>query len=278
MSALRFSPGRVGLIARVTLLEALRQKLLNFLAVLAVAAVISARFLRELNFGSSELKFMLDLGFGALVFFGSILAVVAAAQLFFGEIENRTALTVLARPVFRSEFILGKFAGVAVVLLTFVTLVVAVLITLLWFRERELMVRLPEEFPAGSFVPYGGLLWFALLQWLRLGVIAAITMFIASYAQTNLYAVAMSFLVLVICHLQYLARDAWHHAHGVLARLGAGAIGLLFPNLQLFNVGDRLVGGDTVAAGTVAGVAAYAMVYIVVILGLAIFSFRRREI
>jgi len=278
MSALRFSPGRVGLIARITLLEAVRQKLFNFLAVIAVAVVISAQFLRELNFGSSELKFILDFGFGALAFFGSILAVVGAAQLFFGEIENRTALTVLARPVFRSEFILGKFVGISVVLLAFVTLVVVVLIAVLWWRERELMVRLPEDFPAGPLVPYGGLLWYGLLQWLKLGVVVAITIFIASYSQTNLYAVAMSFLVLVVCHLQYLARDAWQHAEGLLARLGAGFVGLLFPNFQLFNLGDRLVGGNAVSAGTVLGVGAYALVYIAVILGLAVFSFRRREI
>lgn len=278
MNTLRFSPGRVGAIARITLLEAVRQKVFNFLVVIAVAVVVSAQYLRELNFGSSELKFILDFGFGALAFFGSILAVVAAAQLFFGEIENRTALTVLARPVFRSEFMLGKFAGVAVVLLAFVALVVGVLMGVLWWRERELMVRLPDAFPAGSIVPYFGLVWFALLQWLKLSLVAAITMFIASYAQTNVYAIAMSFLVLVVCHLQYLARDAWQHADGLLARIGAGVIGLLFPNLQLFNFGDRLVGGDAIPAGTALGVAGYGLIYVLVFLGLSIFSFRRREI
>lgn len=278
MSALRFSLGRVALIARITVLEAARQRLIHFLALIAVGVVISALFLREFNFGASELKFLLDFGLGALAFFGSILAVVAAAQLFFGEIENRTALTVLARPVFRSEFILGKFAGVAAVLFVFVFLVVAVMLGLLGWREGELMQRFPDAFTAGSLVPYGGLIGFGLVQWLKLALIAAITMFIASYAQTNLYAVAMSFLVLVICHLQYLARDAWAHDGGVLTRWSANLLGLLFPNFQMFNFGDQLIGGDAVSAGVFWGAAGYAAVYVVVVVGLAVFSFRRREV
>ena len=89
----------------------------------AVALVVSALLLGEFNFGASELKFLADFGFGALTFFGSLLAIIASAQLFFGEIENRTALTLLAKPVRRSEFILGKFVGVWAVSFLFCALV-----------------------------------------------------------------------------------------------------------------------------------------------------------
>ena len=70
-----FSFNRLGIIAGNTFLEAVRQKLFLFLLLLAIGLVASALFFREFNFGSSELKFISDFGFGALVFFGSALTI-----------------------------------------------------------------------------------------------------------------------------------------------------------------------------------------------------------
>jgi ABC-type transport system involved in multi-copper enzyme maturation permease subunit len=284
MTTTRFSLARVGWIARNTWREAIRQRLFTLLAVFAVALVASALLLGEFNFGASELKFIADFGFGALTFFGSLLAIVATAQLFFGEIENRTALTLLAKPVRRSEFMLGKFLGVWAVLLLFCALVGAALVGVLEWRASALPVDAtallavdhgPSPAPV---VNLGGVLWFVALQWLKFGVLAAATILIASYAQTNLFTMLVSFLVLAICHLQHLAHDAWTRAENVALRFGSGALAVLFPNFQLFNVGDRVAGGETLPVNLVGSIAAYGAVYVVALLGLAIFSFRHREV
>src|SRR5690606_25537355 len=200
---------RLRLIAGNTFLEAVRQKLFNFLLLLAVALVASAQFFREFNFGSSELKFIADFGFGAMVFFGSTLTIAATAQLFFSEIENRTALTILAKPIWRTEFIFGKFVGVFAVVGVFCALTTMLLLALLYHREGALMDANPEAFESGRIIHYGDLVLMGVLQWLKFGVLAAITLLIASFSNTNLYTVVMGFFVLVICHLQYLARDAY---------------------------------------------------------------------
>src|SRR5688500_5742639 len=114
MSRPSFSVRRVRLIAGNTMREAVRQRLFAFVGLLAVALVVGAQWLRELNFGSPELKFIADFGFGAMAFFGSVLTIIAMAQLFFSEIEHRTVLTLLAKPVRRSEFVIGKYSGVVV--------------------------------------------------------------------------------------------------------------------------------------------------------------------
>ena len=90
---------RIYCIAANTFLEAVRQKFFNSLLLISIALVLSANFFQQFDFGASELKFITDFGFGALFFFGSILAITATTQLFFNEIENRTALTMLAKPV-----------------------------------------------------------------------------------------------------------------------------------------------------------------------------------
>jgi ABC-type transport system involved in multi-copper enzyme maturation permease subunit len=276
--SLRFSFDRTGVIARNTLLEAIRQKLFNFVLLISVGMIASSQFFREFNFGSSELKFITDFGSGAMTFFGSILAIVATAQLFFSEIENRTALTILAKPVFRSEFIFGKLGGVLGVLGIFILLMTISLAGVLWWREGALMATDPEAFVDGRLVLYGDLVIFGVLQWLKFGVLAAITMVIASFSNTNLYSVAMGFFVLIICHLQYLARDAWSNLEFLPAQVAVWLLGVIFPNFQLFNVGDQVAIGAPIPFELAGRIGLYGLIYLVALSALAIYTFRKREI
>jgi len=111
MNALLSSLSRVRLIAVNTAGEAVRQRYFLVSGLLAAAVVALSSGLGAMDFGASELKFIADLGFGALFFFGSLLAVVLPVHLFFSEMENRTALTLLARPLRRWEFLAGKLLG-----------------------------------------------------------------------------------------------------------------------------------------------------------------------
>ncbi|MBI5768259.1 MAG: ABC transporter permease subunit [Verrucomicrobia bacterium] len=278
MNRVPFSPLRVGLIARNTLLEAVRQKLFNFLLLLALAMVAGVQGLRDFNFGAPELKFLTDFGFGAMAFFGSALTIVATAQLFFSEIEQRTALTLLAKPVWRAELLLGKWLGVGAVVAAFCAVLTVVLAGLLWWREGALLREFPEAFPQGRVTEFSAVAAAAWLQWVKFAVLAAFTLLVASFAQTQLYTVAAGFFVLVICHLQYLAQEAYARDGGAAMRVVAGGIGLMFPNFQLFDVADQLGRGAPVAWSGVALTTLYGLVYAAAASGLAIFSFRKREI
>lgn len=278
VASVPFSFSRLSLIAGNTFLEAVRQKLFNFLLLLAVGLVASAQFFREFNFGSSELKFIADFGFGALVFFGSALTIATTAQLFFSEIENRTALTLLAKPLWRAEFVFGKFLGVFAVIGVFCALTIGLMMALLWHRENQLMEINREAFASGRIIDYGDLLVVGLLQWLKFGVLTAIVLLIASFSNTNLFTVVTGFFVLVICHLQYLARDAWGNVDNVLVGAVVQVLSFVFPNFQLFNLADAIGQGTGVAGDVALRVAGYGLVYIAIIGGLAVYSFRNREI
>lgn len=277
------SVGRVGLIARNTFLEAVRQKFFNVLVILSIAMIASANFFRQFDFGSSELKFIADFGMGAVLLFGSILAVVVTAQLFFSEIENRTALTMLAKPVHRWEFIAGKFLGVFCVLFAFVGLMLLLLAAVLYWRESSLMHHHDhqDEFGDHRLVNYVGMFQLVFSEVLKFGILAAITLFIASFSNTNLYTVIISFFVLMICQLQYIARDSWTNLDNPILRGLVWFLSLLFPNLQMFNVGEQLTfptADATLSTGGYLGLLAYGAVYITALLALSAYSFRRREI
>lgn len=272
---------RIRTIAANTFLEALRQKFINVLIVLAVALILSANFFRQFDFGSSELKFIADFGFGAVLFFGTILSIIASAQLFFSEIENRTALTILAKPLYRWEFVTGKFLGIFAMLFIFIVLMLGLLTLLLFWRESALMERFPDSFSEGRMVSYSGLLAMGGVELLRFGIIAALTLFIASFSNTNLYTVIISFFVTLICQLQYVAQDGWSEISNPLLMAFVWAMSLLFPNFQLFNVAELLVFPQDDAFLPVAsllGVIGYGLLYMVAFVALAFVSFRSREI
>ena len=278
MTAVPFSLRRTLLIAQNTWLEATRQRLFNFLLFLALALVIGARWFRDFNLGAPELKFLADCGLGAMAFFGAALTITATAQLFFSEIENRTALTLLAKPVWRAEFVVGKFLGVLAVVAVFCALLTTLLAAVLWWRESELMREYPENFAQGRVVSYPLVALAGLMQWLKLAVLAAFTLLVASFAQTQLFAVVTGFFILVICHLQYLAHDSYVRGGRLAGRMVSGAIAAMFPNFQLFTLADSLNAAEAPAGVHVLRIALYGLGYIVVACGLAVFSFRRREI
>jgi hypothetical protein len=90
----------------------------------------------------------------------------------------------------------------------------------------------------------------------------------------------VSFVVLIICQLQYIARDAYADLESGLTRGLVGLLGLVFPNFQLFNIGDQLVFDvdSPLPAATFVRIGLYGLVYIVVFVLLAQLNFRRREI
>jgi len=280
MNTYKHSLSRIRLIAGNTLMEALRQKVFHSLLLIALGLVCSATFFQQFDFGADELKFVTDFGFGALFLFGSILSIAASTQLFFSEIENRTALTLLAKPVHPFEFLAGKFLGTYVLIGLFTLLLLLPLAGMLYWRETSLMAQFGEAFVEGRLIRYSDVWVFGLLQWIKFGILSAMTLCIASFSNSQLYTMLMAFFMLMICQLQYIARDAYASIEPGLGRWTVQVIGLIFPNFQLFNLGDQLVlpHADPLSATTVIQIVAYGLVYTVAFILLAQVHFGRREI
>jgi ABC-2 type transport system permease protein len=99
-------------IARNTFLESIRQPIFVVLIIAATLMLvlnpaISANTLDDDN------KIMIDMGLSTIRVLCAALAAFTAAGVINQEIENRTVLTVVSKPVGRPLFILGKFVGAA---------------------------------------------------------------------------------------------------------------------------------------------------------------------
>ncbi|MGB0371936.1 MAG: ABC transporter permease [Opitutales bacterium] len=262
----------VGIIALNTVREAIRQKLVLALSFCSVAIVSGSLFFQQFNFGDSELKFVVDFGFGAMTFFGAILSIFATAQLYFSELDQRTVHTLLARPISRASFIFGKALGAMVVVSSFLALTGLTLLAVVSYRSSQLGL------PSGSWIGTDVLV-FALLQCMRSMILIALVMFIGSYARSQLLTVVIVLFLWIVFQIQYIATDAWSDAGAGGAQIAAWMLTYAVPNFELFNVGDQLVFREEglLRYQVLSGLGGYAIAFSSIYLLVAVWSFNRRE-
>src|SRR5246500_4550816 len=111
-----FSPARIFAIASNTLTELTRQKVFYVVLIFALVLIGSSVFMARFSF-QQEFRILKDISLGAMSIFSSLLAIVAAARLIPQDITDRTVYTILAKPVPRFEYLLGKLLGVLLLLL-----------------------------------------------------------------------------------------------------------------------------------------------------------------
>ncbi|NBB94202.1 MAG: hypothetical protein GVY16_00485 [Planctomycetes bacterium] len=104
-------------IARNTFVQTVRQPIYGVLVFVAFVALVLTVPLAGWTMGTSytetDQKMLENIGLATLLWSGMVVAVFSAWSALSREIEDRTALTVISKPVARSLFVLGKFAGVA---------------------------------------------------------------------------------------------------------------------------------------------------------------------
>lgn len=249
---------RVKSVAQHTLAEALRLRLAYLLAAVGAGLVIMALGLREFNFGTAELKFIADFGLGAIGLSGAVLAALATAQLYFDDLGSGMAASVLARMVRRSEYLGGRLAGLAALLALFVAALSLVLGAILAARESQLGV---------TFAPLPVFLQACALVWLKVTLVAAMTLLVCSYAGSALFASCAGLMLAVIAHLR-----TFTHAQGWLGFLR------LWPNLGVFDVGPLLAGGHGLPASALLGLLGYWAAFMLLLTGLASYVFKHREL
>ena len=94
--------GRILILARITLTEAIRQKVLNILLLFGILMIVASSYLSQAAV-EEQIKSVKDYGCGAISLIGGCIAILSVAQLLPQELHNRTIYTILAKPVRRVE-------------------------------------------------------------------------------------------------------------------------------------------------------------------------------
>lgn len=288
----RFSLARIAALAGNTFTGLVRLKVFYFLLIFALLLIGSSIFMGQLSF-QQEFQVLKDVSLGAMSIFTSLLAIVATAQLLPRDIEERTIYTILAKPVPRYEYLAGKLAGM-LLLLALSLLAMSALFLLLLFVRQEMLVSetlrqangLPSEqvqeairsLHAAAF--NANLLPGIVVIYLKAALLAALTLFISTFATSNIFTVFVMVFIYFIGHLQATAREYWLQEHGAgwIAQSFLALVALVFPDLQLFNLVDDIVAGTAIPGSLFAQTAVLGCVYTSVYFFFAWIAFHGKEL
>jgi hypothetical protein len=287
-----FSFARVSAITANTLTELTRLKVFYVLLLFALLLIGSSIFMAQFTF-QQEFQILKDVSLGAMSIFTSLLAIVATARLIPQDIEDRTVYTILAKPVPRFEYLLGKIAGVLLLLAISTVVMSAVFLAVLYMREQSVMhvtLRHMSAAPreqvddairairssALNIDIFPGII----IIYLKACLLATLTLFVSTFATTNIFTIVVMVFIYFIGHLQATAREYWLHEHssGLVTRIFLAIVALLCPDLQAFNLVDDIVAGAAISLGLFLKTAVLGIFYTTIYTFVAAFVFYGKEL
>jgi len=248
---------RIWIIGRNTLLESIRQRVLYVILLFGLALLASASTLSQVDYGES-IKFVKDYGLGIMSVIGFLIALLSTSQLIPQELQNRTLYTILAKPVPRFEYLLGKFVGVLLLLFIAISLMSVVFVAVLYTREQQALAEAPRMVPAHALNDQlasiraasfnSNLVPGIIIIYLKSALCAALTLLLSTFATSWIFTVIMSVVVYLIGHIQPIAREYYlaQATTGALTKIYLAIIALLIPDLNSFSLVDDIVVGNAI--------------------------------
>ena len=287
-----FSLSRVAAITGNTFTELVRLKVFYFLLIFALLLIANSVFMARLSF-QQEFQVLKDVSLGAMSIFTSLLAIVATAQLLPHDLEDRTIYTILAKPVPRYEYLIGKLGGVLLLLALSIVAMSVLFLAVLFVREQMLVNETLREtaglrpaqieealqtLKASAF--NADLFPGIIIIYLKAALLASLTLFISTFASSNIFTIVVMVFIYFIGHLQATAREYWLQEHGAgwVAKVFLALVALLFPDLQLFNLVDDMVAGTIIPRALFAHTALLGCVCTSIYLFFAWVAFQGREL
>jgi Cu-processing system permease protein len=253
--------------------ESVRDRVLYNLVLFAVLLISSSYLIGQLTAGQ-DVKIIKDLGLAATGVFGLFIAIFIGIGLVSKEVERRSIYALLAKPISRPQFVIGKYAGLVLTLAVNVAVmtiaVYAVLGYMTWMETAE--------FKAGWDAPGVDprLLKATLLIFIELMLVTAIALFFSTFSSPILSA-AFTFGLYIVGHFNADLKNFDRIVESKPAIWLARGVYHVLPDLSAFDVKTEVVHGLPVSAGYLAITSAYGALYIGALLLGAVVIFSRRD-
>ncbi len=252
---------RIWIIANNGFREVIRDRILYVIGFFAVVLALSLRLLPEISVGADG-KIFLDVGLGLTSFLGAIVAIFVGTALINKEIEKRTVLILIPKPISRSELIIGKHLGLCGVLA-----VVIAIMTMLYFGALT--------WANITFSPIS-LLVSQVYLLLELAVLTAVAITFGVFT-SSILATLLSFGIYIIGHLSSDLLELAKLSKNPSITALTESIYLVVPNLERFNLKNTAVYGILPSSSELLIDAIYGIIYIVLLLTISSFIFSRRQ-
>ena len=257
------SLSRVFVMATNVFREVIRDRILYLIAFYALLLAAAVRFLPEIA-ATTENKVFLDFGLAAMGALSLIVAVFVGTGLVNKEIEKRTVLLLIAKPISKSEFITGKHLGLSAVLALLVAVMTAIYLAFLHFKVIP--------------YPLDSILLAALYLFLELSLITAVAIVFGVFTSSVL-ATLLTFAVYLMGHSSKDLVELGRLSHNPNLESLTQGLYLVLPDLSRLDLKNQAVYGAGLLPNqlTLLTNAGYGLLYTALLLAIAILIFSRRE-
>ena len=253
--------GRIWAIASNGFREVIRDRIFYLIGLFTLLLLLALRLLPEVA-ATTQDKIFLDVGLGSIEFLGVIVAVFVGTSLINKEIEKRTVLVLIPKPVTRAEFIIGKHLGLSGVLAILTVATTLIYLILLSFSKIE--------------YPLASILVSTLYLFLKLSLLTAVALVFGVFTSSLL----ATLLTVGVYLMGNLSRDIV-----TVGNLSGNSniesltqnLYLFLPDLSRLNLKNEAIYGILPSPSTLLSNGAYGLFYTVLLLAIAILIFSRRE-
>jgi len=254
-------------IARNTFKEAIRNRILYGFLFFGIALLAGALAFGALSVQEEE-RLTLDLGLAGISLLGIFMAVFVGGNLLYKEIERNTVYTVLPRPIYRHQWLIGKYLGI-VATLAVMTILMAVGLWVVCFVQ------------GGAW--HQSVSFAMILIFLELCVIVGVSVFFSSFS-TPFVAALLTLGVFAVGRLVPEIRQLAATSENVWMQNFCKTLARIAPNLRYLYISGSEYDGQRVSvhasfvdASYVGWGGVYAIAYVSILLFIATIIFSRRE-
>lgn len=262
-------------IAFITFKEGTRNRAfygISLIALLLMGAAffISGMVMRDVG------KVAVDMALSIVSFSGLLLVLFVGIDLMAKDLDKRTIYMVLARPISRQQYIVGKFLGISLLIINTVCI-------LSFFGAISIFLikwAIPDYFPRFSWWPV--ILADAFIA-ISLILLSSLSFLFASFAST-------SFITLILTIISYIIGQSMSTVKLLVEQPQTAGITVspvtvklvqaayyLFPNLSLFDIKALAAHGLAIPMTYIIWTLCYGIVYTCLVVVFAAFLFRKKE-
>ncbi len=211
---------------------------------------------------ATEEKMAKDMGVASIAIFAVLIVLFTAATQIPEEVEGKTLYTLLTFPLKRRHYILGKFMGQVLVILTIVPIMAAILYGALFVKYR-------------TFDPVMLKGIYALI--IQLSVLASVCVMLSTFAPVN-FNIICCFVLFLAGHTTGYISALAQGAEFLPGKWGLTALYTIVPNFEYFNLSSELALKTDISYAYLFSVTIYGLVYIASMLVIGVAAFRDRQI
>lgn len=252
----------VFIIAKMSILENFRKHIFHVLCLLMLAVIAGSTMLSIYTEGV-KIKMLKDLCMTTILFGGALLSITLSASGIPQDVETRTIYPIIARPITRFQYLLGKYLGTVITSSIGILGMAAIFGALIYFNQKSI----------DSF-----LILAVIFTIFEAALLAAITTTISTFSSPPIASIS-AFLIYIIgsIKISYLFGLIANNTNPISKFFGR-VIYHILPNIECFNLKTALIHNEAVPTTYLLQVAFYGLLYSTAIFTFAVISLKRKEI